>query len=409
MQASLRERQAQTAPGPDTAPKTAHPSRNAGWLARFTGLFASKAPSASASAPDVNPLLAFPSETGSRPEPVQLSEARKNAAPKPAAPVKAPRLLRLLLIIAALVIIPSLVVLSLRRFPLPQYGAVEPQPGNLTIDTRPAGSQVLIDGIDRGSTPLTLALAPGAHSITVRNGGDERVVPLTIAAGADVSHYFDMKPAEPAVVVGRISVVTDPPGARVTVDGKLRGNSPLTIADLKAEEHKVAVANDAGAVERMVAVAAGSMTSVMFSLPKNSGPIGGWLSVSGPFDVEVLENEEVIGASGATRIMLAAGHHDLVLANGKLGFKETRKIDIVAGKTAAIRIDPPKASMSVNARPWAEVIVDGTNMGQTPLANMQVTVGPHEVVFRHPQLGERKQMIVVTAAGPNRIAADFTK
>jgi PEGA domain len=408
MQASLRERQAPPAHAPDAGSNTAQ-STGKGWLARFARLFGSKAPAPIASGPEINPLLAFPSEIGSRSEQVQLADARKKAPQKPAAPVTSPNRRRTIMIVVAIVVIvPSLAVLALRRLPL-RAGAVAPASGDLTIDTRPSGSQVLIDGADRGTTPLTLALAPGAHTITVRNGGDERVVPLTIAAGAQVSHYFDMKPVDPAVVLGRISVVTEPPGARVTVDGKPRGNSPITIADLKAEEHKVAVANDAGAAERMVAVGAGTTTSVMFSLPRSAGPVGGWLSVAAPFDVEVLENDEVVGASGATRIMLAAGHHDIVLANRKLGFQETRKIDVVAGKTAAIRIEPPKVSVSVNARPWAEVIVDGNNMGQTPLANLQVALGPHELVFRHPQLGERKQTIVVSAVGPNRIAADFTK
>jgi len=75
----------------------------------------------------------------------------------------------------------------------------------------------------------------------------------------------------------------------------------------------------------------------------------------------------------------------------------------------AIRVDPPKATVSVNARPWAEILLDGTSVGQTPIANLLVTVGPHEMVFRHPQLAERKQTVVVTAKGPNRIAADLTK
>ena len=218
-----------------------------------------------------------------------------------------------------------------------------------------------------------------------------------------------MKAAEPVALVGRLSVVTDPPGARVTVDGRPRGTSPVTVADLTAEDHKVTVTNDAGSVERTVAVAAGSTASVMFSLPKVSGPVGGWLSISAPFDVEVVENEDVIGTSGTSRIMLAAGRHDIVLTNRSLGYQEARRIDVAAGKTMAIRVDPPKVSVSVNARPWAEIVLDGDSVGQTPLANLSVTVGPHEMVFRHPQLGERKQTIVVSVKGPNRIAADLTK
>jgi serine/threonine-protein kinase len=305
--------------------------------------------------------------------------------------------------------VPSLGVLAVRRFPMSQFAAAERRTGNLTIDTRPAGSQVLIDGQGRGVTPLTLALEPGAHTITVRNAGDERVVPLTIAAGAEVSQYYEMKVVEPAIVAGSLSIATDPPGARVAVDGKPRGNSPITVADLAAEPHKVTVTNDIGSVERTVAVTAGSVTSVMFALPKASGPMAGWLSISSPFDVEVLENRDVIGTSGASRIMLASGHHEDVLSHRTLGFQETRRIDVTPGQTTSIRVDAPKASVSVNARPWAEIIVDGANVGQTPIANIQITVGTHEMVFRHPQLGERRETVVVTAKGPNRIAADLTK
>ena len=74
-----------------------------------------------------------------------------------------------------------------------------------------------------------------------------------------------------------------------------------------------------------------------------------------------------------------------------------------------IRVEPPKVAVNVNARPWAEILLDGINMGQTPIANMLVAVGPHEMVFRNPQFAERKQTIVVTVKGPNRIAADLTK
>ena len=98
-----------------------------------------------------------------------------------------------------------------------------------------------------------------------------------------------------------------------------------------------------------------------------------------------------------------------MLTNRSLGYQESRKIDVTAGKTIAIRVDPPKASVSVNARPWAEIVLDGKSVGQTPIANLLVSVGSHEMVFRHPQLGERKQTVVVTAKGPNRMAVDFTK
>jgi hypothetical protein len=147
----------------------------------------------------------------------------------------------------------------------------------------------------------------------------------------------------------------------------------------------------------------------MFSLPKVSGPVGGWLSISAPFDVEVVEHDDVIGTSGTSRIMLAAGRHDITIMNRSLGFQEAQKVEVTAGKTIAVRVDPPKVSVSVNARPWAEVTLDGNSVGQTPISNLLVTVGTHELVFRHPQFAERRQTVVVTAKGANRIATDLTK
>jgi hypothetical protein len=65
--------------------------------------------------------------------------------------------------------------------------------------------------------------------------------------------------------------------------------------------------------------------------------------------------------------------------------------------------------VSVNARPWADVIIDGKDVGQTPIANLRLPIGTHQAIFRNPEFGERRQSIVVTAKGPNRFAVDLTK
>jgi CRISPR/Cas system-associated exonuclease Cas4 (RecB family) len=405
MQSSLRARRESQASGPETAVVSGQGPGKPRWLSGLIELFGSRPSGRRAAGPGVNALLAFPSEEAPRTEPVPTAEvATQPASREPLAP----RLVRSMLVAVAIVVPASLAVLAI-RFPLQPLTAGEPRAGNLTIDTRPVAAEVLVDGQPRGMSPLTLSLNPGAHTIIVRNGSDERVVPLTIAAGADVTQHFEMKASEPAALFGRLSVATDPPGSRVAVDGRPRGTSPVTVADLTAEEHTVTVTNDAGSAERKVMVTADGTASVMFSLSKVSGPVGGWLSISAPFNVEVVENGDLVGTSGTSRIMVAAGRHDVVLTNRSLGYQEARRIDVTAGKTTVVRVEPPQASVSVNARPWAEILLDGTSVGQTPIANLLVTVGPHELVFRHPQLAERKQTVLVTSNGPNRIAADLTK
>ena len=369
------------------------------------------APRPAADDPNANALLAFPSEATAKSDVLPIAAGSSALPPPPVfRPSTGPHLVRPVLMAAAGLAVVAVLVLAIRFWPFVQFEAPSPQSGNLTIDTRSVPSEVLIDGNRRGVSPLTVSLPPGAHTLTVRSEHDERVVPLTITAGADVTQYFDMKAAPPAVALGQVFVTTDPPGARVAVDGKPQGTSPITVSDLTASQHKVTVTGAAGSAERTVQVTAGTTASVVFSLSKvSSGPVGGWLSVSAPFDVQVVENDEVIGTSGASRIMLAAGSHSLLITNRSLGYQDTRKIEVAPGKTVAIKVDAPKASVSVNARPWAEIVLDGNSVGQTPISNLMVSVGSHELVFKHPQLGERKQTVVVSANGPNRMAVDFTK
>ena len=69
----------------------------------------------------------------------------------------------------------------------------------------------------------------------------------------------------------------------------------------------------------------------------------------------------------------------------------------------------PMGSIAINAIPWAEVWVDGDKAGDTPIGNLSVTIGKHEVTFRHPEFGEAHQTVTVTLSGPARLSVDLRK
>jgi hypothetical protein len=372
---------------------------------------------------DPDPLSAFATETVLMPEP-RVPEPRaggvKTPEPKPAwktwkwnmpAPPRLQGSARTTAIVALVAVLGGLAWGYARWMPVT---AAEPRPATLRIETQPTAAEVIIDGQRRGTTPLSLSLSSGAHAVMLRRGDEQRALSVTLAAGADVTHHVEFKtPDQPSLLTGGVSVVTDPPGARVQVDGRPRGTSPLTLTDLAPAEYKVSVKSDTGSAERAVTVKPGTMASLVFSLPKASppaaGPVAGWLAVTAPFDVQILEDNAVVGTGNAAKIMLPAGRHSLSIVNQSLEYQETRTADVPPGKTATIRIEPPKVSVNVNARPWADVTIDGANAGQTPIANLALGIGPHEVVFRHPQFGEHRQTVVLKTHGPNRIAVDLTK
>jgi len=59
--------------------------------------------------------------------------------------------------------------------------------------------------------------------------------------------------------------------------------------------------------------------------------------------------------------------------------------------------------------PWAAGWLDGNSLGDTPLGNVMVPAGEHELVFRHPQLGERREKALVRADGATRVAVTFER
>jgi hypothetical protein len=133
------------------------------------------------------------------------------------------------------------------------------------------------------------------------------------------------------------------------------------------------------------------------------------LSVTAPIPLRVKEAGRLIGSSDVDKLMLSSGDHELEFANDGLGFHVTRRVNITAGKTTVSTVAVPNGSVSLNALPWAEVYVDGNHLGQTPLGNVTLPIGTHEVVFRHPDLGERKETITVTATAPARLGVDLRK
>ena len=268
--------------------------------------------------------------------------------------------------------------------------------GTLSVQTNPSGVSVDVDGQPRGVTPLTLSLSPGRHTLKLANEGNVRSMPITITAGGQVSQMIELPRA--SSLLGELQVRTEPAGAQVTVDGHVYGRSPLTVEGLAPGAHAVLLENEMGSVTQDVKIEAGTTASLVVPLnaPKNA-PVSGWISV----------NSRLLGTSQSDRIMVSVGRHQLVLVNEVVGFSQSQAVNVTPGRVTSIRPQWPSAAMSFNAAPWAEVWVDGQQIGETPLANISVPVGNHDVLFRHPELGEKRVRTVVTLSAPAKVSVDM--
>lgn len=137
--------------------------------------------------------------------------------------------------------------------------------GELVVHSRPAAARVVIDGQERGVTPLTLRLPPGPYVLQLSVGAAEpRVIPLTILAGVQTSQYIELLNVP---TTGAIEVRSDPPGLRVFVDGRDRGVTPLTIRDLPPGEHEVTLERGTRRVRQIVRVEPGTTAQLVVPLP----------------------------------------------------------------------------------------------------------------------------------------------
>jgi serine/threonine protein kinase len=285
--------------------------------------------------------------------------------------------------------------------------APAPEMGTLVVQSNPAGVQVFVDGVDRGLTPATISVTPGAHILELRGRGVPRVIPFNATAGAQVSHYLEFANTPET---GHLRVESQPEGAKVTVDGVPRGVAPLTVSDLTPGDHEVLLETADASARHVATVQAGGTVSLVVPVGQPAagpGPVSGWLTVKAPFSLEIREGGRVIGTTDADRVMVAAGRHELLLVNETLGYSATRVVNVVPGKTVSIAAELPNGSVNLNASPWAEVWIDGQRVGETPIGNLSVPIGPHEVVFRHPQFGEKRHAISVTTSEPVRLSVDM--
>ena len=282
-------------------------------------------------------------------------------------------------------------------------------PGTLVVETNPPGVAVVLDGKRAGQTPVRLEVAAGAHVLTLLTEGDPRTIPLNITAGGTVSQYVDMP--KPVAQTGQLQIQTQPSGARVIVDGTPRGTAPLTVDGLSPGSHSVEVSNDGGSVRQEITVAAGATASLVVPMTAAApqGAISGYISVSAPDDVQIYEDTRLVGSSRSDRLMVPVGRHEFDIVNEPLGYRTRRVVTVTAGQVVPIRIDWPNGSMAINAQPWAEVFIDGERVGETPIGNVPVPIGTHEVRFRHPELGEQVVRSTVTLGGPARISVDLRK
>jgi len=290
-------------------------------------------------------------------------------------------------------------------------GLVGSATGTLAIETDPAGLDVIVDGRASGRTPVELTLAEGTRSVVLKQGELSRTIAVNVRRGETARHRFEfVAAAAPAAAsAGTLQVTSEPSRIAIVVDGVARGVTPLTLPDLAVGTHVLAVRFSTATVERRVEITQGATNALHVVAPATPGSVAGWLSVDVASPLQIFEEGRLVGTTNIGRLLLPPGEHVLDFVSDELGFRAQRTVTVRPGAATDVRLELPAVTLAVNAQPWAEVFVDGERIGETPIGNLSRPVGRHEVVLRHPDLGERRRTVTLTTNGPNRISVDMRR
>jgi serine/threonine-protein kinase len=379
---------------------------------------APSADSASRSRKEGTPPVVVPIRAGADNDPLASFASEKEAGRIAASKTAPPKLLRVAsqLLKPALTTVVAAVAVVIASLAAYRYSALASTPrsatagkrliGKIALNSRPTGVVVSVDGVARGVTPLELELSTGAHDVVFFGETGERRLAVNVEADTRISENVDMPAA--GTVSGEIEVTSAPAGARVTVDSSTAGRTPLKLKSLAPGQHVIDVTSGSNTVTRTVDLSPGGSLNVFVSLA-GATAAAGTFAVDSAVELRLIENRQLLGVSGSAPLTLSAGRHQFEFVNEALELNIARAVQVDPGKATRVTVPMPNGTVFANASPWAEVFIDGRSAGITPLGNISVTVGSHEIVWRHPEMGERRRTVNVGARTPVRLSMDMTK
>ncbi|MCQ2388250.1 MAG: PEGA domain-containing protein [Kiritimatiellae bacterium] len=242
--------------------------------------------------------------------------------------------------------------------------------GVLTVSSEPSGAEVLVNGISRGRTPMTLENVPkGNVSLELRlDGYNSEKRDLRVVPGMTDTLAFKLRG-----LPSTIKVVSTPENARVLLDDDYKGKTPLEIKDVSSGLHTLRLELPGYATQaRSLTLSNGSSSTEEFVFESILGRIE---VVTTPPGAKIMLDGKPVGTTLTKTITanksdtftidkVEAGEHTVV-AN-LYGHREaSRKVVVEAKKSASVvfklkRVFTPDTIVVTQGGTYSGVLVTAT-------------------------------------------------
>jgi len=278
---------------------------------------------------------------------------------------------------------------------------------SIDVSTIPHGGAISLDATLLAEPRVVLSLSdPKPHNIVAAAGCRRAVAEMTASdlASFKGNLVLELKPR-----LEEVMVASDPPGARIRLDGHDTGKmTPAVLAIDGCEERTLALARDGYRPWTASYNADDDFDAMVEALRRvRLDPVpAGTLLVKKPqeYDVEIYAGEKRLGRAGAT-LTLPEGKHALTFRNDKLFVRESVQVTVEGGRSMTPLITfPGLGSLTVQAQPSnCKVFVDGVYVDVTPVLSLPIASGGHRVKVVFVPNGAEQEVAVAVTGGKNSL------
>jgi hypothetical protein len=205
--------------------------------------------------------------------------------------------------------------------------------GALRVDTEPNRQVVMVDGVERGFSPITVpSLTPGEHVVVVRTAAGNVRRTITVREGETVSLVVSGTDA-PTLRAGWVTFASPIP-LELRENGRVIGTSQADRLMLTAGEHEIEMVNDALGFRatRRVVIAADRATSIPVEVPS------GRININALPWAEVWLGGERVGETPIANLSRPIGSYDVLLRHPQFGERKAR-VTVSTKQTARLGVD----------------------------------------------------------------------
>ncbi len=274
----------------------------------------------------------------------------------------------------------------------------------LTVQTRPAGAAITVDGAGRGNSPVEVPLPPGKHRVTAKLEG-HAIWSRELAIDQATSIPLDIQLQALAKKTAS-QVFTAPPGAILV-------SAATSVGEPTAQEGPAGAAAAEPLAEARRQAHDGSDHSDKLLNPDAESAemfpeIQGILEIeSTPSGAEVLVDGIVAGNTPFVS-RVPEGEHVVVLREGDRNVWQQR-LKVESGKEYpfSVALNGGESLLAVESDPpGARILVDGVEKGTTP-SKLQLPPGKHQVRIRLKRHKDYQAEVDLARAGEHSINASL--